>query len=185
MDREAGDGEPLLCLGDIAQGARALLSERRRLITLEPPKDAQAIAASLIALGIDRFDLLGQGASASLALRLALERPNSVRALVLLGPTAMARDGAPADGADATLLDRLGEIAVPSLALFGTRDALAPPETARHYRERIPACNLVFVYDASHAMAAERPEAVASLVLDFLERHDLFLVRRESDLIYP
>ena len=56
---------------------------------------------------------------------------------------------------------------------------------ARRYREHIPDCNLVFVYDAGQAMAEERPEAVASLVLDFLERHNLFLVRRESDLIFP
>jgi hypothetical protein len=43
----------------------------------------------------------------------------------------------------------------------------------------------MLVYDSDHDMEIERPEAIASLVLDFLERHDLFLVRRESDLIFP
>jgi len=167
------DGVPLLCLGDIAAPARALLAERRRLCTVEP-RDTHA-----------PLDLVAQGDSASHALRLALERATAVRALVLLGPTAIVRDGTPGAGADAALLGRLGEIAIPSLALFGTRDTAAPPEAARHYRARIPACNLMFVYDASQAMTAERPEAVAALVLDFLERHDLFLVRRESDVIYP
>lgn len=193
--RETGTGEPLVCLGDVAGLARTeeLLAERYRLITLTVPdalpkaaaETVRAIGAAIAALGIERFDLLGQGAGASLALRVALELPKSVRALVLLGPTAIASDGSLAEGGDEALLGRLGEIAAPSLALFGTRDTVAPPAAARHYRERIPACNLVFVYDAGHAMAAERPEAVASLVLDFLERHDLFLVRRESDLIYP
>ena len=163
---------PLLCLCDPgALGrAEALLAARRRLVAAAPA---------------DGFDLLGHGAHAAAALRLALERPDAVRGLVLLGPTAIARDGAPGAGMDAALFERLGALAAPSLALFGTRDPVAPPEAARHYRARMPGCNLMFVYDAGAAMGDERPVAVASLVLDFLDRHDLFLVRRESDIIFP
>jgi pimeloyl-ACP methyl ester carboxylesterase len=167
--------EPLLCL--CAPGAlgrtQALVAARRRLVIADRPA------------GLERSDLLAHGPHATAALRLALEQPQAVRTLVLLAPRTIGRDGAPGDGADAALLERLPGVAVPSLAVFGTRDASAPPEAARHYRERIPGCNLVFVYDAGAAMMEERPEAVASLVLDFLERHDLFLVRRESDLIFP
>jgi pimeloyl-ACP methyl ester carboxylesterase len=177
-----GDVVPLVCLGDIAEPTARLLAQRRRLVRLEP---REATTASLAERRIEPFDLLAQGDRAAAALRLAVEHPGAMRAIVLLGPTAIARDGTPADGADAALLGRLAEIALPSLAIFGTRDAAAPPEAARHYRARIPACNLMFVYDASAAMTAERPDAVAALILDFLERHDLFLVRRESDQIYP
>ena len=32
-------------------------------------------------------------------------------------------------------------------------------------------CHLVFVYAAGHVISADRPEAFAEVVLDFLERH--------------
>lgn len=181
--REDGSGEALVWLGGAAWSrTQALLAARHRVVALEPAGPAAAVAAAAAALGIAQFDLVGEGAAAGDALRLALELPQAVRALVLLGPTIFARDGS---AADAALVGRLGELKPASLALFGTVDARAPVEAARHYRVRMPGCNLVFVYDAGHAMAEERPEAVAALVLDFLERHDLFLVRRESDLIHP
>ena len=182
--REEGSGEALLWLGGGTAWARthALLAARHRVVALDPT-GPEAVGAAAEALGIACFDVVGQGAAAEDALRFALERPQAVRALVLLGPALFARDGTAA--ADGPLVARLGELKLPSLALFGTLDTRVPVEAARHYRQCMPGCNLVFVYDAGHAMAEERSEAVASLVLDFLERHDLFLVRRESDLIHP
>jgi hypothetical protein len=41
------------------------------------------------------------------------------------------------------------------------------------------------VYDAAHATDADRPEAVASVVDDFLRRQESFLVRQKSGLIHP
>jgi hypothetical protein len=41
------------------------------------------------------------------------------------------------------------------------------------------------VYDAAHAIDADRPEATASLVDDFLNRHEQFLVQNKSSLIHP
>jgi pimeloyl-ACP methyl ester carboxylesterase len=188
--REAGTGPALVCLGGGEQRSpmRALLAGRYRVIELLLPgasMSVNAISEAVVALGIARFDLIASSAHASLALLLTLERPENVNALVLLGPTAMTSKGEAADGADDELINRLSQLKVPSLAVFGTKDPFAPVEAGRHYRARIPGCNLVFVYDAGHAMEAERPEAVAALLFDFLERHDLFLVRRDSDLIYP
>jgi pimeloyl-ACP methyl ester carboxylesterase len=193
--REVGSGPVLVCLdgAERRSSMRTLLAERHRVVELFLPHAASlptsalrhAVSDAIAALGIARFDLIAQSAGAALALLLALDCPESVSALVVLGPTAMASNGAPAGGADEELIGRLGELKVPSLAVFGTKDPLAPVEAGRHYRARIPACNLVFVYDAGQAMEEERPEAVAALLLDFLERHDLFLVRRDSDLIYP
>jgi pimeloyl-ACP methyl ester carboxylesterase len=181
--REGGTGEALLWLGGgmAWSGAQALMAARHRVVALDP---AEAAGAAADALGLGRFDVVGQGAAAAAALRLALERPQAVRALVLLGPTLLGRDGSAAAG-NAALVARLGELKLPILALFGTVDPSAPVESARHYRKSMPGCNLVFVYDAGQAMAEERPEAVAALVLDFLERHDLFLVRRDSGIIHP
>lgn len=86
---------------------------------------------------------------------------------------------------DADLEARLGIVTVPTLVLFGTEDRLIPSEMGRIYREIMPNCNLIYVYDAGHHINEDRPEAFASLVLDFLERHEQFVVTRTSSLINP
>ncbi len=74
---------------------------------------------------------------------------------------------------------------VPTLVLFGTEDRLTPPALGRHYPELLPDGHLVLIYDAAHALDADRPEAFAALVSDFLEHRGQFVVRRSSDLLYP
>ncbi len=80
---------------------------------------------------------------------------------------------------------RLGALAMPVLVLFGTSDRVTPPEGGDLYRAALPTCHLMMVYDAAHAVDADRPEATAELVADFLARHEQFLVKNTSDLIYP
>ena len=89
------------------------------------------------------------------------------------------------DSHDAELEERLGEISCATLAVFGLNDRMVPPEAARVYREKIPNCNISLVYDAGHAIIADRPEALTSLVADFVERRETFIVGRESGLINP
>jgi pimeloyl-ACP methyl ester carboxylesterase len=79
----------------------------------------------------------------------------------------------------------MASIDAPTLVVFGTHDPITPPELGRLYRERLPRSHLVFLYDAGHMVDAERPEAFAALVDDFLQRGDGFLVSRESGLIHP
>ena len=86
---------------------------------------------------------------------------------------------------DRAFEERLAELDLPVLAVFGTEDRITPPEGARVYREIMLNCHLIMVYDAAHAVDADRPEAVASVVSDFLTRHESFLVREESSLIHP
>lgn len=81
--------------------------------------------------------------------------------------------------------DRLRSLETPVLALFGTVDRVTPPEAAHLFPEILPNCHIVMVYDAAHAIDADRPEAVASVTDDFLERHERFLVRNKSGLIHP
>ena len=76
-------------------------------------------------------------------------------------------------------------LATPTLVLFGTLDRLMPPELGRHYKALLPNCNLVLVYDAGHAIGAERPEAFVEVVGDFLERHEAFIISRNETLINP
>ena len=86
---------------------------------------------------------------------------------------------------DPELEARLRQLPVATLVLFGTLDRVIPPEMARHYKELIPNCQLVFVYDAGHSIGTERAEAFADVVSDFLERHEAFVIRRTETLIHP
>jgi pimeloyl-ACP methyl ester carboxylesterase len=86
---------------------------------------------------------------------------------------------------DPDLEASLPGLEVPSLVLFGTLDGMIPPEMGRLYKQLLPDCHLVFVYDAGHAIAGERPEAFTEVVADFLDRHDAFVVSRTRTVIHP
>jgi 2-hydroxy-6-oxonona-2,4-dienedioate hydrolase len=86
---------------------------------------------------------------------------------------------------DAELERRLPDLAAPTLVLFGTLDAVIPPAMGRFYKELIPPCHLVFVYDAGHAIGTDRPEAFTEVVVDFLERHEAFVISRTATVIHP
>ena len=74
---------------------------------------------------------------------------------------------------------------MPVLVLFGTLDHVIPPDMGRHYKTLLPNCHLVFVYDAGHLIGAERPEAFAEVVGDFLERREAFVISRRGTVIHP
>ena len=86
---------------------------------------------------------------------------------------------------DPELEEAMRTLEVPTLVLFGTEDRMTPPELGRIYRELLPQCHFVLVYDAAHAIYDDRPEAFAAIVADFLERRAEFVMRRESGLLYP
>ena len=86
---------------------------------------------------------------------------------------------------DAELETAMRRLDTPTLVLFGTLDRVIPPEMGRHYKELLPNGHLVLVYDAGHAIGAERPEAFAEIVTDFLERHEAFLISRTETVIHP
>ena len=86
---------------------------------------------------------------------------------------------------DEALESRMPDLHVPVLVLFGTMDRMIPSEMGRLYCDKLPNCHLVLVYDAGHAVDADRPEAFVSVVSDFLQHHEAFLVNRQSGLINP
>jgi pimeloyl-ACP methyl ester carboxylesterase len=84
------------------------------------------------------------------------------------------------------LEQKMAGIKTPTLVLFGTLDRMIPPEMGRRYKELISEnCQLVLVYDAGHAIAAERPEAFVEVVADFLERHEAFVISRADTVLFP
>jgi len=86
---------------------------------------------------------------------------------------------------DADLESRLPSLVTPTLVLFGTLDGVIAPAMGRVYKNLMPGCHLVFVYDAGHGISTDRPEAFAEVVDDFLERHEAFVISRTETVIHP
>ena len=86
---------------------------------------------------------------------------------------------------DADLESRLPSLGAPTLVLFGTLDSVITPAMGRVYKDLMPGCHLVFVYDAGHGISTDRPEAFAEVVVDFLERHEAFVISRAETVIHP
>jgi 4,5:9,10-diseco-3-hydroxy-5,9,17-trioxoandrosta-1(10),2-diene-4-oate hydrolase len=86
---------------------------------------------------------------------------------------------------DDALRVALKRLDVPTMIVFGTRDGLIAPETGRAYKRLIARSDLVYVYDAAHEVARDRPEAFTALVADFLERGEAHVVDRRDRLINP
>jgi pimeloyl-ACP methyl ester carboxylesterase len=133
--------------------------------------------AAAATLGIERYSVMGTSFGSSVALWMAILRPESVEAIVLSAPAAPPRE---------ELFEKLAaELPQPVLVLFGTEDKVTPPEGPRLYRELLQSCHIMFVYGAAQAIDVDRPEAFASLVGDFLTRKEQFVVRETSALIHP
>lgn len=68
-----------------------------------------------------------------------------------------------------TVMDRLGEIAVPTLVMAGRDDFLFPPEHQVALAAGIPNARLEFVECAGHNPQLERPAVVIELITRFLQ----------------
>ena len=86
---------------------------------------------------------------------------------------------------DAELEKAMGAIAIPVLALFGTRCTVVSTDAAREYSRSIPKCFTTMVYDAGHEIDLDRPDAVPSVVDNFLHHGETFIVNRDSAMINP
>jgi pimeloyl-ACP methyl ester carboxylesterase len=64
--------------------------------------------------------------------------------------------------------DRVGEIAVPVLAVVGEDDGLTPVAYHEFFASRIPDCRLAVIPDAAHLAMVERPAAFSDAVGEFL-----------------
>jgi len=154
--------EPLVVMqppGSTAGQAQALLATTRTLEMAVPEDGA--------------FSVWARGESCAEAVWLARELPERVTALVLEAPTS-----AP-EAAD------LAELTVPTLVACGTDAANGTADAGRTYREHMPSCHFVLVYATGDDIANQRPGAFVSLVEDFLERRERFIVNQRSGLLHP
>ena len=145
------------------------------------------VSETISAVGSERYGLVGISDGANAALQHALQEPDRADVLVLISPTAIRPAGDDGDGGDGTaeLEVRLPDVQCPTLVVFGQEDRSVMPEAASIYRERIPNCNVAFVYAAGHDIAADRPQALVNLVSDYLERRETFIVQNRTNVINP
>ena len=152
------------------------------------------LAYSALSSIADRFDkvvLLGHSLGGYLSARYAIEHPDRVTALVLLAtgpgfrsPDAMAkwnddvRRGAAKVAQpqnlvglheDAFVIDHLGDIRCPTLAMVGSLDTAFLGATD-YIEKKIPGVERITIDEADHMMPAFRGTELAALVLDFLAR---------------
>ena len=142
------------------------------------------VVESINAVGSERYGLVGVSDGANAALRHALANPETVDVLVLVSPTTV-RPSSDTNDADAEMEARLPDVQCPTLVVFGQEDRSVRPDAASIYRERIPNCNIAFVYAAGHDIATDRPQALVNLVSDYLERRETFIVQNRSSVINP
>jgi pimeloyl-ACP methyl ester carboxylesterase len=65
---------------------------------------------------------------------------------------------------------RVGEIAAPTLILFGDRDRIINPTAAKTFNERIAGSEVVMLPGIGHLPMEEAPDATAAAIADFLKR---------------
>ncbi len=147
--------------------------------------DLWQVAESIATAGSQRYGLVGISDGANAALQHALANPETVDVLVLVSPTAIRPATGGANDAASEIEARLPDVPCPTLVVFGQEDRSVRPDAASIYRERIPNCNVAFVYAAGHDIAGDRPQALVNLVSDYLERRETFIVQNRSGVINP
>lgn len=70
-----------------------------------------------------------------------------------------------------SVVERLGEVRVPTLVVVGEDDEPLPPPYSREIARGLPNATLVVVEKAGHLSTLEQPEAVTSAMLEFLGEH--------------
>ena len=88
----------------------------------------------------------------------------------------MPQDDGAASDTDEALLARLPALDRLTLIVHGTADRLVPKESAQLLKSRLPRSYLVYVWDAAQAVEVDQPERMLSVLADFLERSEGFIV---------
>ena len=93
---------------------------------------------------------------------LAVQQMAETRQSVLYG------DFLACDAFDA--MEHVGKICVPTLLITGGADRMMPPNRAEYLRDQIEEANLHILDGAGHMVMIERPDEVAGLLSEFLDR---------------
>jgi pimeloyl-ACP methyl ester carboxylesterase len=85
-----------------------------------------------------------------------------------IGPAVQLNDFLCCDRFD--IMDRVGEIRVPTLVIVGAEDVMTPVKYADYLARHIPGAEEVVVQGATHAVTLEKPEEVNGAMEAFLRR---------------
>ena len=92
--------------------------------------------------------------------------PDAVKAMMTGNRAALAIYGGPAM-ADPGLLDRLPDITVPVLVIWGEADRMIPVEHGQAYAKAIPGARFHVIKEAGHLPQLETPDRLLAAVRDF------------------
>jgi len=81
---------------------------------------------------------------------------------------------------DQVLADTLDTIQARTLIVMGYKEQIIPVETGHLLKSKIPHSHLTYVFGAAHAIEFDQPKRVGTLVADFLERGESFIVRESQ-----
>jgi len=184
--REAGSGRPLIVIsaGDQAQIVPLVngLAENNRVLAIDVSAAERAPASSVLQglsrFGVERFSVIGISRGVPLAIAIAIAAPNQIDKLIMMSPP-------PWSEIDDQLLAGLPTVAAPTLVLVGTSDRSGSADSARKLREKIGASQLLLIYDAGALIAADRPDACASPIGEFLDHGVEYVVCHDSQKIRP
>jgi pimeloyl-ACP methyl ester carboxylesterase len=162
----------------------------------QPRDEAVAGMDDLVRLAGSALDrpavLVAQSMGGIVGVRLALERPQDVNALVLVAtsggielelfgaedwrPGYRARYPQTADWIFhpmPRLEAELDRLKIPVLLLWGEIDTISPPAVGNALLERLPGAHLVIISSGDHGMALEKPGPVAEAIGSFLKGEGL------------
>jgi pimeloyl-ACP methyl ester carboxylesterase len=71
---------------------------------------------------------------------------------------------------EAAFENKLPNISVPTLILFGAHDKVVPPENAELLQKQVRGSQTAIIPDAGHFFPIEVPEAASQIVIDFLDK---------------
>lgn len=71
------------------------------------------------------------------------------------------------------IMNRLYEIHLPTLVIYGVNDHLTPPKYGEYLHKHIAGSTLYSIPDAGHYVMREQPEVVNQIIEDWLKQEDL------------
>ncbi|MGW1623645.1 alpha/beta fold hydrolase [Streptomyces sasae] len=83
------------------------------------------------------------------------------------------------------ITERLPELSVRTLVVFGEKDGLIPPQNGRTFARLMPDCSFVLLHDAAHDVQGDRAEDLGALVADFLAHGSDFQLPPDATLVTP
>ncbi len=123
-------------------------------------RDQDELLSAFISQGeLNRPVMIGPSMGGRIALEFAINHPGILGGLVLVGAVGVEENR-----------DRLAEINIPVLIIWGSEDQISPLENSDILLKSIPGAERVIIDGAPHPCYLDQPDTWHAAVLDFLNR---------------